>query len=184
MSNSYAQPVLRTPDLSEAMTTVERLLGIADLRCLEVDFTARLSTARSYAAVAAAVPDADWWAAAGGGGSSERGDDPTACLPIWLQKWAGTPDMVDPFLEAIGDSPAAVRWDFNAWPAVPELGLDIGGTRGAFVTLCAHARDLELDEPADDYTVFVHVKQIEAERAPWLAAQVGLTVIGDLVMAP
>lgn len=86
---------------------------------------------------------------AGGGGASERGDDPRACLPVWLQKWAGTPDMVDPFLDAIGDSPAAVRWDFNAWPAVPELGLDIGGTRGAFVT-----------------------------------AQVGLTVIGDLVMAP
>lgn len=39
-------------------------------------------------------------------------------------------------------------------------------------------------EPSADHTVFVHVKQVEAERAPWLAAQVGLTVIGDLVMAP
>lgn len=35
-----------------------------------------------------------------------------------------------------------------------------------------------------DHTVFVHVKQIEAERAPWLAGQVGQQVIGDLVMAP
>lgn len=59
-----------------------------------------------------------------------------------------------------------------------------GGTRGAFVTLCVNARDLELEEPATDHTVFVHVKQIEAERAPWLAAQVGLQVIGDLVMTP
>ncbi len=54
----------------------------------------------------------------------------------------------------------------------------------AFVTLCAHARDLDLEEPAADCTVFVHVKQAEAERAPWIAAQAGLRVIGDLVMAP
>jgi len=166
------------------MSAVERLLGIADPRCLEVDFGVRLSTARTYAAVAAVLPDVDWWAAGGHGGSSDRGDDPTACLPVWVQKWAGTPDMVDPFLEATGNSPASVRWDFDAWPEVPELGLEIGGTRGAFVTLCAHARDLELDEPADDHTVFVHVKQTEARRAPWLAARAGLTVIGDLVMAP
>ncbi|WUD70692.1 hypothetical protein OG937_02840 [Streptomyces sp. NBC_00510] len=52
------------------------------------------------------------------------------------------------------------------------------------MTLCVNARDLELEEPATDHTVFVHVKQIEAERAPWLAAQVGLQVIGDLVMTP
>jgi hypothetical protein len=52
------------------------------------------------------------------------------------------------------------------------------------VTLCMHVRDLELEEPAPDHTVFVHVKEIEAERAPWLAAQVGLSVIGDLEMAP
>ncbi|WP_239149643.1 hypothetical protein [Streptomyces sp. SID12501] len=64
------------------------------------------------------------------------------------------------------------------------MGLDIGGTRGAFMTLCTNVRDLDLKEPATDHTVFVHVKQIEAERAPWLAAQVGLTVIGDRVMAP
>ncbi|MDX2645628.1 hypothetical protein PV341_19090 [Streptomyces sp. PA03-1a] len=52
------------------------------------------------------------------------------------------------------------------------------------MTLCVNARDLELEEPATDHTVFVHVKQIEAGRAPWLAAQAGLRVIGDLVMAP
>ncbi|MFE8014004.1 hypothetical protein ACFU3O_14835 [Streptomyces antibioticus] len=91
---------------------------------------------------------------------------------------------MEPFLTAVGDSPATVRWDFNAWPEAPETGLRVGGTRGAFVTLCAHARDLDLEEPAADHTVFVHVKQVEAERVPWLAAQVGLRVIGDLVMAP
>ncbi|MGK5446319.1 hypothetical protein [Streptomyces radiopugnans] len=92
--------------------------------------------------------------------------------------------MVETFLRAVGDSPATVRWDFNAWSEAPEVGLGVGGARGAFVTLCVHARDLYLEEPAADHTVFVHVKQIEAERAPWLAAQVGLRVIGGLVMAP
>ncbi|MFI6963026.1 hypothetical protein [Streptomyces sp. NPDC050255] len=52
------------------------------------------------------------------------------------------------------------------------------------MTLCVNVRDLELEEPASDHTVFVHVKYFEAERAPWLAAQVGLQVIGDMVEAP
>lgn len=77
-----------------------------------------------------------------------------------------------------------MRWDFAGRPAAPEVGLGVGGTRGAFVTLCLNARDLDLEEPATDHTVFVHVKQIELPRAPWLAARVGQRVIGDPVMAP
>jgi len=49
--------------------------------------------------------------------------------------------------------------------------------------LCVHARDLDLEELALDHTVFVHVSQVEVERAPWPAAKVGLRVIGDLVRA-
>ncbi|MEV6020469.1 hypothetical protein [Streptomyces sp. NPDC051997] len=184
MSNSYAQPILRTADLSEGLCTVKRLLGLADLGDLEVDFDVRISSTRSLSAVLAVLPDAEWWAEGERDGSSEHGDDPSALLPVRLRRWAGAPDMVKPFLQAVGDSSATVRWDFNAWPEAPEVGLGIGGTRGAFVTLCVHVRDLDLEEPAADYTVFVHVKQVEAERAPWLAAQVGLRVIGDLVMAP
>ncbi|WP_028804404.1 hypothetical protein [Streptomyces sp. 142MFCol3.1] len=180
MSNSYAQPILRTADLSKAMRIIEKLLEMADLRGLEVDFTASVSSPNSLSRVLAVLPDAEWWA----DGASGTGGDPSAYLPVWLSRWAGAPETVEPFLTAVGDSPATVRWDFNAWPEAPEVGLGVGGTRGAFVTLCAHARDLELEEPAADYTVFVHVKQVEAERAPWLAAQVGLRVIGDLVMAP
>ncbi|MFD7069809.1 hypothetical protein ACFV97_21555 [Streptomyces sp. NPDC059913] len=184
MSNSYAQPILRTEDLSEGLRIVERLLGIADLTDLEVDFDARISSTHSLSEVLALLPDADCWAAGNWDGASDTGDDPAACLPIRLRRWAGASKTVEPFLKAVSDNPATVRWDFNAWPEAPEIGLGVGGTRGAFVTLCAHARDLDLEEPAADYTVFVHVKQVEAERAPWLAAQVGLRVIGDLVMAP
>lgn len=55
------------------------------------------------------------------------------------------------------------------------------------MTVCMNARDLDIcfvKEPAPDHTLYVHVKQVEAERAPWLAAQVGLRVIGELEMAP
>ncbi|MGW2657396.1 hypothetical protein ACWC1D_27520 [Streptomyces sp. NPDC001478] len=184
MSNSYAQPILRTADLSEGLRTVQSLLGIADLTDLEVDFDARISSPHSLSRVLALLPDAEWWAEGKRDSASDRGDDPLDALPIWLRRWAGIPETVESFLKAVGGSPASVRWDFNAWPDAPEVGLGLGGTRGAFVTLCAHARDLDLEEPAADYTVFVHVKQVEAERAPWLAAQVGLRVIGDLVKAP
>jgi len=184
VSNSYAQPILRTADLAEGLRVVERLLGIADLRDLEVDFDARISSPHSLAKVLGVLPDADWWAEGASGGAPDTGDDPAACLPVRLRRWAGAPRAVEPFLEAVGDGPASVRWDFNAWPEAPEVGLAAGGTRGAFVTLCVRARDLDLREPAADCTVFVHVKQVEAARAPWLAARVGLRVIGDLVMAP
>lgn len=184
MSNSYAQPILRTNDLSEGVCIVERLLGIADLRDLEVDFEVRISSTHILSAVLVVLPDTQWWAEGDRDGSSEKGDDPSAHLPIRLRGWAMPLETVQPFLKAVGDSPATVRWDFAGWPEAPEVGLGMGGTRGAFLTLCMNVRDLDLEEPATDHTVFVHVKQIEAARAPWLAAQVGLRVIGDLVMAP
>ncbi|MFE4832327.1 hypothetical protein [Streptomyces sp. NPDC056672] len=184
VSNSYARPILRTVDLSEGLRIVERLLAIADLRDLEVDFEVRISSARTLSPLLGLFPDARWWAEGDGNGSSAKGDEPSAHLPIVLRRGARSPETVDPFLDAVGDSPATVRWDFTGWPEAPEVGLDIGGARGAFVTLCVNARDLDLEEPANDHTVFVHVKQFESERAPWLAAQVGLRVIGDLVMAP
>ncbi|NEC91900.1 hypothetical protein [Streptomyces sp. SID12501] len=184
MSNSYAQPILRTTDLSEGLRIVERLLRIANLRELEVDFEAQVSSTQTLSALLELLPDVEWGTQGDAGGSSRKGDDPSEHLPIWLRAWAMPPETVEPFIKAVGDSPATVRWDFAGWPEAPEVGLNAGGTRGAFVTLCANVRDLELEEPATDHTVFVHVKQVEAERAPWLATQVGLTVIGDLVEAP
>ncbi|MER5539554.1 hypothetical protein [Streptomyces mirabilis] len=184
MSNSYAQPILRTADLSEGLRIVERLLGIADLRDLEVDFEARVSSAEILAPLLELLPHARWFAEGDTGGSSTKGDEPLAHLPVRLRGLALSPETVQPFLDAVGDSPATVRWDFMGWPEAPEVGLGVGGARGAFVTLCVNVRDLELEVPATDHTVFVHVKQVEAERAPWLAAQVGLSVIGDLEMAP
>ncbi|MET7649363.1 hypothetical protein [Streptomyces sp. NPDC005486] len=184
MSNSYAQPILRTADLSEALGIVERLLGIANLQDLEIDFDGLVFSADVLAPLLELLPHAQWYAKGDTGGSSEKGDDPSAHFPVRFRAFAEEPEMVGPFLDAVGDSLATVRWDFMGWPEAPEVGLGTGGTRGAFVTLGVNVRDLDLKESSTDYTVWVHVKYVEAKRAPWLAAQVGLSVIGDLVMAP
>lgn len=184
MSNSYAQPILRTPELANALQAVDQLLGIADTRELEVDFEARIFSEHAVTSLLELLPGADHWSETDDGVSSGGRDDASARLPVWLQSRGMSPDMTEPFLAALGKNPAAVRWDFTGWPEAPEIGLGIGGSRGAYVTMCVNARDLDLTEPASDHTVFVHVKQVEAERAPWLAARVGLDVIGDLDISP
>ncbi|ROQ62616.1 hypothetical protein EDD93_5336 [Streptomyces sp. 840.1] len=185
MSNSYAQAVLRTTDIAEALRVAGQLLDLADTGELEVDFEARVSTPRELERLSAVMPNADWWShGADRHGSSKKGDSPSQHLPLFMSRWCMADEDVEAFLVAAGDAPAMVRWDFSGWPEAPEVGLGCGGTRGAYVTLCVNARDLCLQEPATDHTVYVHVKQVEAQRAAWLAARVGLDVIGELHMAP
>ncbi|MGW7274288.1 hypothetical protein ACWGH5_27625 [Streptomyces sp. NPDC054864] len=184
MSNSYAQPILRTTELAVGLGIVEQLLNLADTSDLEVDFEARSRSKQALGPLLDVLPTADCWTEEDGDTPSDRANTSPPHLPAWLQSWSMAPDIVPSLLSAVGDTPAALRWDFSGWPEAPEVGLGAGGSRGAFVSLCMNVRDLDLTEPAADHTVFVHVKQIEAERAPWLAARVGCRVIGDLVIAP
>ncbi|WP_329012638.1 hypothetical protein [Streptomyces sp. NBC_00690] len=185
MSNSYAQAVLRTADLAEVLRVADQLIDLADTRQLEVDFEAVVHRADELERLAKVMPDANWWPRGPGrSGSSRDGDSAFECLPVVLSRWTMPPEAVEGFLAAVGDVPAMVRWDFSGWPEAPEIGLGYGGTRGAYLTVCLNARDLYLEDPAMDHTVYVHVKQAEAHRAPWLAAQVGLQVMGELEMAP
>lgn len=194
MSNSYAQAVLRTPDLDEALRASHRLLALAETSGMDVTFLAVVRTPQALQQLDEILTDIHWWSvtpsalpegAAGAGprASSYNSGDPAGHLPVFLKSFGQPPQIVDAFLAAAGDSPSVVCWDFNRWPQAPEIGLGFGGERGAYVSLCVNARDLYLDEPAQDHTLYVHVKQHEAERAPWLAAQVGLQVFGELVMA-
>ncbi|GAA1406744.1 hypothetical protein GCM10009639_54890 [Kitasatospora putterlickiae] len=185
MSNSYAQAVLRTTDIAEALRVVGQLLDLADTGELEADLEALVSTAGELERLTGVMPDADWYPrGADRHGSSCEGDSPSDCLPVLLSRWCAAPEAVEVFLAAAGEVPALVRWDFSGWPEAPDAGLGYGGGRGAYVTLCVNARDLHLEEPSTDHTVYVHVKQVEARRAAWLAARVGLRVIGELQMAP
>ncbi|WP_031525080.1 hypothetical protein [Streptomyces sp. NRRL F-5123] len=186
MANSYAQSILRTTSTAEALDIVRRLLDLADTSDLSVDFDARVFEEPVLDALLELLPDTDWWTETEGAdeASSDAGDDPHAHLPLYISECGVPPEAVDRLIAASGTSPASIRWDFWAWPAAPEAGLDRGGARGAYITLCLNAQDIDLTEPAADHSLFVHVAQVEAERAPWLAARVGLRVIGELVMAP
>ncbi|MGW5974747.1 hypothetical protein [Streptomyces sp. NPDC055186] len=84
----------------------------------------------------------------------------------------------------VGPNRGEVNWEALRWPDAPELGFR-GESKHAEVTLLFNTSARDLDEPADDHTVLVHVRSISVDgrrmREPyahWLAKQVGLTVIG------
>ncbi|WP_369261456.1 hypothetical protein [Streptomyces sp. R35] len=175
MSNSRAAAILTTPDLTEALRAVGTLLDIADLHHAEVDFEAVIHSPEVLTRVRHVLPDLEWWASAGKEhGSSEAGDDPADCLPIKVYDWCNPLDVAEPFIAALGPSPAAVRWDLNAWPEVPEAGLEYISQKYAYLTLALNSRDIYQGEPSSDHTVYVHVpSEDHTARIEWLAAQVG-----------
>lgn len=76
-----------------------------------------------------------------------------------------------------------LNWQSLCWPDAPEAGFH-GESKHA-VTLLCNTRTRELDEPAEDHTVLVHVRsavfdgiQSNEPYAHWLAEQCGLTVTG------
>lgn len=118
-------------------------------------------------------------------GSSKTGDDPTNCLPIRVFDWSRPLDRAEPFIVALGPDLAAVRWDLDAWPAVPEAGLEEISQKYAYLTLTVNSRDLYQDEPSQDHTVHVHVRYgDQTARVHWLANQVGGRFTGRVELAP
>lgn len=183
MSNSYAHPVLRTTDLDEALDVVEQLLALGDTSQLEVDFDADITSPDALRLLLTLLPDADWWGRDPAVASNTTGASPYDNLPLHLRRWSVPTEFVTPFLSALGTESAAIRWDFNGWPAAPSVGLAPAGTRSAFLTLSVNSRDIHLDEPSPDHTVHVHVSGFQPERASWLAAQVGLQLLGAPAMS-
>ncbi|MFJ8864915.1 hypothetical protein ACIRD6_04040 [Streptomyces sp. NPDC102473] len=177
MSNSAAAAVLTAADLPEAIRAVRALLDIADIGQGEVDFEAVIRSPDVLAHVRQVLPDLAWWASAGKEhGSSEAGDDPADCLPIRVLDWGRPLDRAEPFIAAPGPEAAAVRWDLDAWPAVPEAGLEAISQKYAYLTLSVNSRDLHQDEPSQDHTVHVHVRDRNGDqiaRVHWLADHVG-----------
>ncbi|MFC8198271.1 hypothetical protein ACFWBR_30395 [Streptomyces sp. NPDC060006] len=188
MSNSDAAAVLTTADLPEAIRAVRTLLGMADIGQAEVDFEAVIRSPDVLARVRHVLPDLEWRASAGEEhGSSEAGDNPADHLPIRVFDWGRPLDRAEPFIAALGPDPAAVRWDLNAWPAVPEAGLEAISQKYAYLTLTVNSRDLYQDEPSQDHTVHVHVRNRSGDqttRVHWLADQVGGRFTGRVESAP
>lgn len=188
MSNSAAAAVLTTADLPEVIRAVRTLLGIADIGQGEVDFEAVIRSPDVLTQVRHVLPDLKWWALAGEQhGSSEAGDNPADCLPIRVFDWGRPLDRAEPFIAALGPEPAAVRWDLDAWPAVPEVGLEAISQKYAYLTLTVNSRDLYQDEPSQDHTVHVHARDRSGDqiaRVHWLADQVGGRFTGRVELAP
>lgn len=188
MSNSAAAAVLTTADLPEAIRAVRTLLGMADIGQGEVDFEAVIRSPGVLAQVRHVLPDLEWSASAGEEhGSSEAGDNPADCLPVQVFDWGRPLDRAEPFIAALGPDPAAVRWDLNAWPAVPEAGLEAISQKYAYLTLTVNSRDLYQDEPSQDHTIHVHVRNRNGDqiaRVHWLADQVGGRFTGRVESAP
>ncbi|MFF4845259.1 hypothetical protein [Streptomyces collinus] len=195
MSTAVAYPVLRTTDLTEALTAAHRVLRIADLSKAEVYAHAKLTTVEDLLRLRAAVPGA-WYctesAVVGADGEPVYGfleeelpgdaDDLAGLLPLEFteegQPIGDVPDgYEETFLSAVGAGPASLAWWWTTWPAVPELNLH-PGAKHAEVQIAVRSADLFREVPADTHTLYVYVGPREAARAHWIAAQAGLHVIG------
>ncbi|MFJ9245671.1 hypothetical protein [Streptomyces sp. NPDC101776] len=187
MSNSLAAAVLTTADLSEAIRAVRTLLELADVSQGVVDFEAVIRSPDVLARIGHVLPGLAWSAKAGKEhGSSEAGDNPADCLPVQVFDWSRPLDRAEPFIAALGPDPAAVRWDLDEWPEVPEAGLESISQKYAYLTLTVNSRDLYQDEPSQDHTVHVHVRNrngLQTARAHWLADQVGGRFTGRVELA-
>ncbi|MFF7946395.1 hypothetical protein [Streptomyces griseorubiginosus] len=101
--------------------------------------------------------------------------------------WCRPLDRAEPFIAALGPDPAAVRWDLDGWPAVPEAGLEAISQKYAYLTLTVNSRDLYQDERSQDHTVHVHVRDRngdQIDRVHRLADQISGRFTGRVEMAP
>ncbi|MFD4031362.1 hypothetical protein ACFWVP_12780 [Streptomyces sp. NPDC058637] len=187
MSNSVAVAVLVTADLGKAIRSVRALLAVADVADGEVDFEATIRTPEVLSRVQEVLPGLEWWAVEGKEhGCSEAGDDPAVCLPVMVFDWGRPMDRAEPFIAAAAGTAAAVRWDLNAWPEVPEADLEAVSQKYAYLTLTLNSRDLYQREPSRDHTIHVHTDGTDgsARRVEWLAGQIGGRPTGRVEPAP
>ncbi|MGW1354887.1 hypothetical protein ACWCQE_37345 [Streptomyces sp. NPDC002409] len=205
MSNDIAYPVFRTPDPALALSVARRLMEFGRCEDSEVSVYADLRSVAEVRRVAKELPEG-WFrgqeaygefdgvpledqpalvlgvqgAALPADPAAYEGRLPVACELLDLPVGS----IEDVFTAAVGSNRGEVNWEALRWPDAPELGFR-GESKHAEVTLLFNASTRDLDEPADDHTVLVHVRSVSVDGrqtrdpyAHWLAKQVGLTVIG------
>jgi hypothetical protein len=205
MSNDVAYPVFRTSDPVLALRTARRLVEFGRCEYSEVSAYAELSSVAEVRRVAKIMPGG-WFCGASELEEFEGVpfEDqppfvvgvPAADLPAEASAFEGrlpvewgvldrpVGSIEDAFTAAIGPNMGEINWESLQWPDAPEAGFH-GESKHAEVTLLFNTRTRYSNELADDHTVLVHVRSVEIDghqrREPyahWLAAQVGLTVIG------
>ncbi|MFD5098283.1 hypothetical protein [Streptomyces albidochromogenes] len=205
MSNDVAYPVFRTPDLALALSTARRLMEFGRCEYSEVSVYAEFRSVAEVWRVAKELPEG-WFR---GQAEYEKFEgvplkeqpvlvvgvqgpalpaDPAAYegrLPVECELYdLPVGSIEDAFTAVIGENMGWINWEMLCWPDAPEVGFH-GESKHAEVTLLFNTCTRELDEPADDHTVLVHVRSVSVDGrqmrepyAQWLAKQVGLTVIG------
>ncbi|MER6443807.1 hypothetical protein [Streptomyces venezuelae] len=205
MSNDIAYPVFRSPDPALALRTARRLAEFGRCEYTRVSAYAEFPSVTEVRGVAKELP-AGWFRGQEAYGEFDGvplGDcpplvvgvqgpdlpaDPAAYegrLPLeWELLAQPVGSIEDTFTAAIGTSRGEINWDTLCWPDAPEAGFQ-GESKHAEVTLLFNTADRDLDEPADDHTVLLHVRsvlvdgrQVREPYARWLAHQLDLTVIG------
>ncbi|WP_329625432.1 hypothetical protein OG357_37955 [Streptomyces sp. NBC_01255] len=205
MSVDVAYPVFRTPDPALALRTARRLMEFGRCECSDVSAYAEFSSVAEVRRVANAMPGGRFRGAseleefqgvpfedqppfvvgvpASGLPAEEAAFE--GRLPVEWEAWnLPVGSIEDGFTATIGPNVGLINWRSLQWPDAPEAGFH-GESKHAEVTLLFHTRTRELDEPTDDHTVLVHVRsavfdgrQRREPYAHWLAAQMGLTLIG------
>ncbi|MFF8380952.1 hypothetical protein ACF07V_33010 [Streptomyces sp. NPDC015661] len=205
MSNDVAYPVFRTPDPVLALSTARRLMEFGRCEYSEVSAYAEFSSVAEVRRVAKAMPGG-WFRGASELEEFEGVpfEDqppfvvgvPAADLPAEADAFEGrlpvewgvgdqpVGSIEDAFTAAIGPNMGEINWVSLQWPDAPEAGFH-GESKHAEVTLLFNTHTRYSHELADDHTILVHVRSViidgHQRREPyahWLAAQVGLTVIG------
>ncbi|GAA3045578.1 hypothetical protein GCM10017562_03660 [Streptomyces roseofulvus] len=206
MSNDVAYPVFCTPDPALALRAARRLMEFGRCEYINVSLYAEFRSVDETWRAAKELPEG-WFRGQELEGEFDR-RVPFEDLPAWLVgvRGAGLPadpaayegrlpvdyelpnqavgSVEDAFTAGIGPSVGEINWQDLCWPDAPELGFR-GESKHAEVTLLFNTSTRGYDEPADDHTVFLHVhdadvdgRQMREPYAHWLAAQMGLTVIG------
>ncbi|CAO0835671.1 putative protein OS=Streptomyces microflavus OX=1919 GN=Smic_85570 PE=4 SV=1 [Streptomyces microflavus] len=205
MSNDVAYPVFRTSHLGLALSTARRLMEFGRREDSRVTAYAELCSVAEVQRVARELPQGQY---AGDFDYREVGGVPREQWPLLVAGLAGRDLPTDPavyegrlpvkceldhlpigriedvFAAAIGPSRGWINWEWLCWPDAPELDF-LGERKHAEVSLLFNTRTRELDEPADDHTVLLHVRSVCIDGRPvgadarTLACRAGgLTVIG------
>ncbi|MFI1286878.1 hypothetical protein ACH4U5_40090 [Streptomyces sp. NPDC020858] len=191
MGSSYAYPVMQTGDALAAFRMAERLFGIAEtLQYAEPTAWATLSTLEDVERILPVLPPGAWLDS--GEGAEAKWFHPhelpadaselAALLPLSLHLEDAVPfrSFEADLAAVVGSVPAGIRWHLGAWPATPTQ--EWRSTKYSGVELAFNCRELWGD-PADGHMLSVCVGQNDLQRAEWLAAQVGLRVLGPPVQS-
>ncbi|MEU4264531.1 hypothetical protein ACYCCF_27825 [Streptomyces argenteolus] len=184
MSNDIAYPVFRTSDLGLALSTARRLMEFGRREDSRVTVYAELCSVAEVQRVARqlpqgqyagdfdyrevdGVPRAQWPPLVAGLAGLDLPTDPTVYegrLPVTCElDHLPIGRIEDVFAAAIGPSRGWINWEWLCWPDASELDFP-GERKHAEVSLLFNTRTRELDEPADDHTVLLHVRSVCIER--------------------